>query len=422
MSLDRREFLKRGITFVTLSLTSKHMMMQVTPGGDSVFGQASAQSGSNNLLVIIQLNGGNDGLNTVVPYSNGLYYDARPSLNVPQKGVLPLNNDLGLHPKLANLKKLYDGGKVAIINGVGYLNSSRSHFRGTDIWMSANPDKIERTGWIGRFLDESIARFHNVKTPAANIGGVLPLTLRSTKVVVPSIVNLQSFQLQTDPKYAQDRANRLQLFTQLNSQPFDAGAYLALIAQTGLGAHQSAEELQQAVKKYKSTVQYPTDPFSQGLKLIAQIIAAGVGTQIMHVAIGGFDTHANQSIERPVSHQTLLERVDAGMNALYQDLTQMGIANDVLIMTFSEFGRRVRENGSQGTDHGTAAPLFALGNRVKGGLFGQYPSLSQLDNNGDLIHTVDFRSVYATVLEDWLKADSKSILRGNFENLGFVAK
>jgi len=422
MSIDRREFLKRGITFVTLSLTSKYMMMQVTPGGDSVFGQASAQSESNNLLVVIQLNGGNDGLNTVIPYSNGLYYDARPSLNVPQKDVLPINNELGLHPKLANLKKLYDGGKVAIINGVGYPNSSRSHFRGTDIWMSANPENIERTGWLGRFLDESIARFHNVKTPAANIGGTLPLTLKGAKVVVPSIVNLQSFQLQTDEKYPQDRANRLQIFSQLNSQPFDANAYLAYVSQTGLGAHQSAEELQQAVKKYKSSVQYPTDPFGQGLKLIAQIIAAGVGTQIMHVAIGGFDTHASQNSERPVSQPTLLERVDSGINAFHQDLVQMGVANDVLIMTFSEFGRRVKENGSQGTDHGTAAPLFVLGNRVKGGLFGQYPSLSQLDNNGDLIYTVDFRSVYATILEDWLKADAKTILRGSFENLGFVAK
>lgn len=422
MSINRREFLKRGITFVTLSLTSKYMMMQVTPGGDSVFGQASTQSESNNLLVVIQLNGGNDGLNTVIPYSNGLYYDARPSLNIAQKDVLPLNNELGLHPKLANLKKFYDGGKVAIINGVGYPNSSRSHFRGTDIWMSANPDKIERTGWLGRFLDESIARFHNVKTPAANIGGVLPLTLRGTKVVVPSIVNLQSFQLQTDSKYAQDRANRLQLFTQLNSQPFDASVYLAYIAQTGLGAHQSAEELQQAVKKYKSAVQYPTDPFSQGLKLIAQIIAGGIGTQIMHVAIGGFDTHASQNQEKPVSHPMLLERVNAGISVFYQDLVQMGVANDVLIMTFSEFGRRVRENGSQGTDHGTAAPLFVLGNRVKGGLYGEYPSLSKLDSVGDLIYTVDFRSVYATLLDDWLKADSKSILRGSYENLGFVTK
>ncbi len=418
--LNRREFLKRGITFVSLSLVSRSMMMQVTPGHDTVFGQASTLSGNSNLLVIIQLNGGNDGLNTVIPYGNGLYYDARPKLAVPPTDVLVLNDQLGLHPTCTSLKKLYDAGRVAIVQGVGYPNANRSHFRSTDIWMTANPDTVEKTGWLGRYLDESIARFHGVKLPAANIGGTLPLTLVGEKVVVPSIASLESYQFLTDARYPQEREQRLQLFRAINGQPFE-NAYVEYLAQTGIGAQQSAAELQTAVKKYHSTVEYPKDPFAQGLRLIAQIIAGGIGTQILYVTIGGFDTHAEQNTAR-VNHPMLLDTVDKGLDAFYQDISQMGVADNIVMMTFSEFGRRVRENGSLGTDHGTAAPMLILGNRVKGGLHGEYPSLTKLDDNSDLIYTVDFRSVYATILEDWLGADAQAVLGRKFEKLGFIAK
>jgi len=416
--LNRREFLKRGITFVSLSLASRSMLMQVTPGHDTVFGQASTLSGNSRLLVVIQLNGGNDGLNTVIPYGTGLYYDARPKLAVPPTEILPITGQIGLHPKFTNLKKLYDAGRVAIVQGVGYPNANRSHFRSTDIWMTANPDTIEKTGWLGRYLDESIARFHGVKLPAANIGGTLPLTLVGEKVVVPSIASLEGYQFLTDARYPQEREKRIQLFRTINGQSFE-NAYLDYLAQTGLGAQQSAEELQTAVKKYNSKIEYPTDPFAQGLKLIAQIIAGGIGTQILYVTIGGFDTHAEQNTAR-VNHPMLLETVDKGLDAFYRDISQMGVADDIVMMTFSEFGRRVRENGSLGTDHGTAAPMFVIGDRVKGGLHGEHPSLTKLDDNGDLIYTVDFRSVYATILEDWLGADSQAILGKRFEKLGFL--
>ncbi len=418
--LNRREFLKRGVTFVSLSLASRYMLMQVTPGHDTVFGQASGLSGNANLLLIIQLNGGNDGLNTVIPYGDGVYYVARPKLAVPPKDVWALNGQLGLHPKLANFKKLYDAGKLAIVQGTGYPNANRSHFRSTDIWMTANPETIEKTGWLGRYLDESIARFHGVKLPAANIGGTLPLTLVGEKVVVPSIASLESYQFLTDARYPQERQSRLRLFQSINSQSFES-AYLGYLAQTGLGAQQSADELQTAVKKYTSKIEYPQDPFAQGLKLIAQIIAGGIGTQILYVTIGGFDTHAEQNSAR-VNHPMLLETVDKGLDAFYQDVSQMSVAENILIMTFSEFGRRVRENGSLGTDHGTAAPMFILGNRVQAGLHGEHPSLTKLDDNGDLIYTVDFRSVYATILEDWLGTDSQTILGKKFEKVDFIAK
>ena len=188
---------------------------------------------------------------------------------------------------------------------------------------------------------------------------------------------------------------------------------------SGLKAVESAADLQAAAAKYKSSVQYPTHPFGQALKLVSQIVTGGLGTQVMHVAIGGFDTHANQNTDN-FNQPLLLQYVDEGLDAFYRDLIEQDIADDVVIMTFSEFGRRVRENGSQGTDHGTAAPMFILGNQVKGGLHSEHPSLSQLDSNGDLIHTVDFRQVYSTILEDGLKVDSKEILEGSFEKLGFL--
>jgi uncharacterized protein (DUF1501 family) len=416
--LNRREFLKRGVTFVSLSLASRYMLMQVTPGRDTVFGQASTLSGNSNLLIIIQLNGGNDGLNTVIPHGNGVYYDARPKLAVPPKEILPLTGQLGLHPKLVNFKKLYDTGKLAVVQGVGYPNANRSHFRSTDIWMTANPDTIEKTGWLGRYLDESIARFHGTKLPAASISGVLPLTLVGEKIVVPAIVSLEAYQFLTDARYPQERESRLRLFQAINGQSFE-NIYLDYLAQTGAGAQQSADELQTAVKKYRSTIEYPKDPFAQSLKLVAQIIAGGIGTQILYVTIGGFDTHAEQDTAR-VSHPMLLETVDKGLDAFYQDVSQMGVAENILMMTFSEFGRRVRENGSLGTDHGTAAPMFILGNRIKPGLYGEQPSLTKLDDNGDLIFNVDFRSVYATILENWLGADSQVILGKKFEKLGFL--
>ncbi|MCI2430302.1 DUF1501 domain-containing protein [Candidatus Acetothermia bacterium] len=418
--VNRREFLKRGVTFVSLSLASRYMMMQTTPGYDTVFGQASSLSRNRNLLVIVQLNGGNDGLNTVIPYGDGLYYDARPKLAVPSKEILALNGQLGLHPKLANFRKFYDEGKLAILQGVGYPNANRSHFRSTDIWMTANPETIEKTGWLGRYLDESIARFHGMKLPAASITGILPLMLLGEKIVVSSIANLASYQFLTDTRYPQDRESRLKLFQTINSQPFES-VYLDYLAQTGVSAEQSASELQNAVKKYQSNVEYPKDPFGQSLRLVAQIIAGGIGTQILYVTIGGFDTHAEQNTAR-VNHPMLLESIDKGLSALYQDVTQMGLAENVLMMTFSEFGRRVRENGSLGTDHGTAAPIFVLGHRVKGGLHGEHPSLRRLDESGDLIHSIDFRSIYATVLEDWLGADAQTILGKRFEKLSFIAR
>jgi uncharacterized protein (DUF1501 family) len=417
--LNRRTFLKRGVTFVALSLVSRYMMMQTSPNHDSVFGQASTQAGNNKLLVIVQLTGGNDGLNTVIPYKNGIYYDARPTLAVPDSQVLPLDSaaGIGLNPNLKNMKQFFDDGKLAVINGVGYPSANRSHFRSTDIWMSGAPDKVVGTGWIGRYLDHSIQQFHGSSFPAANVQGVLPLTLKGDTVVVPSIQSLASYTFQTDPKFPGDRDEQLAVFNAINSPTNSSDSYLNLLSSSGIQAVSSSQDLQTAAAKYTSSVKFPTDPFGQALQLVSQILTSGLGTQVMHVAIGGFDTHANQNTATS-NQPTLLSTVDGGLKALYDDLVGHGIADEVTIMTFSEFGRRVRENGSQGTDHGTAAPMFVLGNSVKGGLYGDYPSLTQLDSNGDLVFNVDFREVYTTVLEDWLAADASTILDSSYTKLG----
>jgi len=419
--INRRSFLKRGVTFVALSMVSRHMMMQTGTNTDTVFGQASSVAGSNKLLVIVQLNGGNDGLNTVIPYKNGIYYDSRPALAVPESEILSIDDaaGLGFHPNLTNFKQFYDEGKMAVVNGVGYPNSNRSHFRSTDIWMSGHPEKVVGTGWIGRYLDHSVEQFHGSTLPAGNVRGTLPLTMKGDQVVVPSIQNLDSYTLETDSRYPGDRQAQLDAFTAINSQT-STESFVNIIAESGLKAFESSEELQAAAAEYTTTVQYPGDPFGQALQLVSQILSGGLGTQVMHVSIGGFDTHASQDTAG-TNHPGLLSAVDAGIKALYDDLVAQGIADDVTIMTFSEFGRRVRENGSLGTDHGTAAPMFVIGNNLKGGIYGDYPSLTNLDQNGDLIHTIDFRQVYATVLEDWLEADATEILQNSYNKLDFFA-
>jgi len=419
MALKRRDFLKRGVTFVSLSLASSHMMMQTSNAGNSVFAQASNLSSENRMLVVIQMGGGNDGLNTVVPYGNGLYYDARPTLAIPESDVLTINNEIGLNPNMTNFKKFYDEGKMAIVQGVGYPNPNRSHFRSTDIWETANPETVVGSGWLGNYLDATLCESSCATgIPAASVGRALPLSLRGEQIVVPSIASLESFQFQTNERYPQDRDAQVNTVTAINESMSNGDSYGATVATTGLSAMRSADQIQEAASQYDSPVDYPQNPFAQGLQLLAQMIGGGLGTQIMHVSIGGFDTHA----EQPDAHANLLNSVDTGVAAFYEDLVSMGVSDDVLLMSFSEFGRRVRENGSSGTDHGTAAPMFILGNPTVSGIYGQHPGLgvNALDNNGDMAHHVDFRSVYSTVLENWLGVDPTDILGARYENLGFV--
>jgi uncharacterized protein (DUF1501 family) len=413
--LTRRSFLRRGVTFISVSLATPYMMMHTSTSDHSVFAAASTTATTNNLLVVVRLQGGNDGLNTVVPITDPVYKASRPTLAFAEKDVLPLTEKFAFHPKMKNFQGFYREGRLAVVNGVGYPNANLSHFRATDIWETAAPDRYLSEGWLGNFLDMSIAQNHSEEFRAASIATIgLPLALVGQKVVVPAIATLDSYKFQTDGKFAGDRANQVNAFLKAN-QRSSIPVFQEYIAKTGLSAYEGAEQLQKVAAAYKSTVEYGKDPFAQGLKLIAQIISGGLGTQILFISIGGFDTHASQAPD----HNTLWGYVDSGLGAFYQDLAQLKVAENVTLMTYSEFGRRVKENGSRGTDHGTAAPMFVLGNKIKGGLYGDYPSLTNLDKDGNLIFSVDFRAVYHTILESWMGADVEKVLGGKFTNLGF---
>jgi uncharacterized protein (DUF1501 family) len=413
MTLSRRSFLKASLGAVTLSLGAPHFLALAARAANF----DTRETGKSKILVVIQLAGGNDGLNTVVPYGDGKYYQLRPNIAVPQKDVLHLNDQIGLHPDMKGLSDLYGQGKVGIILGAGYPKPNRSHFRSIEIWQTADPEKIIETGWLGRYLDQAKGQLadSDYPLPAVNVDASLPKTLSAANVTVPSVANVYDFKFATDQHYQQDRKYQLKIFNDMYAK-FDEGhPNIDLLRKVGLDSVEAADYLLKVVQNYKGTVNYPDNGFGKGMKFISQMITAGVKSQIYSVSLGGFDTHAGQ----PRAQANLLKQLSDGITAFQKDLEDHHVDQDVIVMTFSEFGRRVAENGGRGTDHGTAAPLFVVGSKVKGGIYGEYPSLTNLDN-GDLKFNVDFRTVYSTVLDRWLGADSRQILAGNFENIRFV--
>jgi uncharacterized protein (DUF1501 family) len=363
-----------------------------------------------NVLVVVQMGGGNDGLNTVVPYSDDAYGRARPNLRIADPQVLKIDGRVGLNPALAGLMDLYKDGKVAIVQGVGYPKPNLSHFEATQIWETASPQTALTTGWLGRYLDRTQQPQSNLFRAAA-VGDVLPQALVAQRVDVPAIGALGAFAYNTG-KDVQSKATAGSIY---DGSPAGRSPYLAMIRDTARAAYHGGDTLRSKVASYKTSITYPSDPFSQQLRLAAQLIGSDAGSRIVFVSIGSFDTHAGQRAQQ----DRLLKYLGDGISAFYKDLAEHGNADRVLTMTFSEFGRRVSQNASAGTDHGTAAPLFAVGGKVKGGLYGQPPSLTDLDN-GNLKFNVDFRSVYATVIERWLGRNPSEVLSGTFETLNFV--
>jgi uncharacterized protein (DUF1501 family) len=403
---NRRDFLRKSIGLAGLAAAGPHVWVRQAmakgPGPSGVVDK---------VFVMVQLQGGNDGLNTVVPYSQGAYYDARATIGIPQSSVLPIGNGLGLHPSLAPLMPYFESQRLAVVNGVGYAQPNRSHFRSTDIWHTAEPIAIEDTGWLGRYADLHLGDAGELAAVA--VGGSAPKSFAAEAVVLPAIANLASYQFLTDPRYTGDRQNQVTAFLGANDRPNAAGDEKA-IAGTSRSAYTGSAELQAKASGYTPAATYPDSRLGADLQFAAQIILSGVGTRIVHVRIGGFDTHANQ----PAEQAGLLADVATSLAAFQSDVDSHGIGDKVAVMTYSEFGRRVDENGSNGTDHGTSAPLFVLGHGVAGGLHGEYPSLTDLDGNGDLLHTVDFREVYADVLERWLGVGSSEILGGSYTPVG----
>jgi uncharacterized protein (DUF1501 family) len=383
----------------------------------SIDGSRIAQASGDRTLIVIQMAGGNDGLSTVIPIGDPLYHQVRPTLAIPDAEVLPLDTRLGLHPNLAPLKQLWDGGHMAIIEGVGYPNQSLSHFQAMDIWQTLDLSGAGSEGWLGKLVSGWVDQDgHPFK--ALDIGVQTAQALASISAPVPTLANVNTYRLYPDPADTDNGNARLQALMKLyNSYP-KTSPYAALLDTTALSAQDGSRQLHDADAQYRAAVTYPTGPFAAGLKILAEAIVEGLGLRVGYVTLGGFDTHANQQ----VTHNTLMKILADGLSAFYTDLSNHGKADTVVIMTWSEFGRRVEENGSLGTDHGTAAPMFVLGNPVNRGIFGEPPSLSSLDNTGNLKYTTDFRSVYATVLDRWLGASSQDVLGGSFGSQDFLPR
>lgn len=371
------------------------------------------QNMKNHTLVVVQLTGGNDGINTLVPYAQQPYYDARPTLALDKNTVLPLNGDVALHPNMTELQNLYKANHVAVVQGVGYPNPNRSHYESMSIWQRASVDNSANNGWLGRYLD--VAKSADSTINAVNLDTLLWPAVMGDKERAMAIGSLQAFKVYPLSKRSSQPQAEAAVKALDSIQCTSCQEYNNLVnamMESGLDALTASDIVQQAAGNYQTSVTYPKNDFSNRLKLAAQIITSALKPRVVYLQIGGFDTHANQKN----TQANLLKTVSDGIAAFYQDMDSKGKANDTLIMTFSEFGRRVKENGSLGTDHGTAEPMFLVGGRANGGLYGTYPSLTELDN-GDLKFTVDFRQVYTTVLQDWLGADPGQVLYSQFQKL-----
>jgi uncharacterized protein (DUF1501 family) len=367
------------------------------------------------VLVVLQLSGGNDYMNTVIPYTDGNYRDNRPSVGVPHDQILPISDTMGFHPTMSPLKNLYDQGNVAIIHGVGYADSPRSHFRSMDIWHTCEPDKLGTEGWLGRATQVMDPNKENVVT-TVSFGPSLFRALVLPGVPVACVDDLDTFGLLPGISEMEQRNKILDRFSRLYSPTIGSGAVMDYLGQTGLDSIKAADILKVAPQRYRSNVEYPDTTIANKLKGIAQVHTADLGTRIFYCDHGSFDSHSNQV----GMHDKLWTDVSQAVESFYDDLKEHDAADNVIVLLFSEFGRRVHDNGS-GTDHGAAGVSFVVGQNVKGGEYGEYPSTqaNRLEQ-GDLVPNLDFRSIYSAILEDWMGLDAKPLVGGAFEKPQFV--
>ncbi len=415
MSITRRAFVKNGVAAFTVSLAVPRFVSDL----------ARAQGAVSRNLIVLDLSGGNDGLSMLVPYTDSFYYSRRPTLAIPAASVLQVGTDssgtaLGLHPKLTGLKDIFNQGRLALIQRVGYENSSRSHFYGTDIWSTANPANSTGSGWVGRYLS-------TLTTPidpliAWNTTGDTPHALQSPGVSVASIPSVSGYAFNSPNSGTDAQLERVAAANIASHVPVDK-PHVAFVGSTAQAALATLDRVA-SVSTYKPTIPYPNNGFGQALQAIAGAMAKGIGTKVFWVQTGGFDTHASQDTTSDAgAYVKLMTTLNDGLSAFYNDMKNSGLLNDTLLLSFSEFGRRITENGSKGTDHGAASVMLAMGGGVHGGLFGTAPSLNTdpsnptLENSGGDVHfETDFRAVYARVIDNWLGGDSVSVLGGNFKN------
>ncbi len=437
----RRSFLNSTLLMASAAATLPSFLNSTALAMAESLGGLSALPGvpEGHVLVVLQLSGGNDGLNTVVPFGMREYYKRRPGIGIPEKEALKLSkaDGLGLHPQLAPLNELYDDGLLNIVQGVGYPNPNRSHFKSMDIWHTADPTATG-DGWLGRYFDSQCCGFGKGESgtpdatdlvapeasaalgpPGIAIGRTAPLAMQGRLIKPVAFESPDLFRWSANDMHESLR-NPYDAINRRGETPeVTAGSNASFLLRTALDAQVSSDLIRKAVEQ-RPGVAYPQSDVARQLSMVAQMIRAGLKTRVYYVNHGGFDTHAGQGGSQG-NHGRLLNQFAAGLKAFYQDLKAQGNDGRVLTMCFSEFGRRVAQNASQGTDHGTAAPMFLLGPMVKPGVTGDHPSLTDLDD-GDLKYKIDFRNVYAGVLEYWMKAESKPILDGTFRPTNFLRR
>jgi uncharacterized protein (DUF1501 family) len=408
MAISRRQFIRGGVAAVTVSFTAPEFLCDI----------ARAQGAASRSLVVLYLSGGNDALSTVVPYQDPFYFSRRPNIFVPAGQVLQVGTDssgkaLGLHPRLTGLRSIFNDGRLAIVQRTGYANSSRSHFQGTDIWETADPASPSGMGWLGKYLET---------VPPNALAGwsatrEVPRALFSKNVSVPAIPDARNYSLNS-PNNATEALNERAAATRISSHVPVDNTQVAFLNGNAMGALDTLDRVA-SVASYNGTVNYGNNGLALALRTVAGSIVRGTGTRIYWVTTGGFDTHSAQGNGGGGSYANLMGTVGDSLFSLYTDLRNQGLLDSTMVITFSEFSRRITENGSQGTDHGAAGLMFALGGAVRGGLYGSAASLDPnsptLENNGgDVRYETDFRSVYARVLDNWLGASSVGILGGDF--------
>jgi uncharacterized protein (DUF1501 family) len=409
MAFSRRQFIRGGVAAFTVSFTAPEFLCDL----------ARAQGARSRSLVVLYLSGGNDALNTVVPYLDPFYFSRRPNISIPAGQVLQIGSDrtgraLGLHPRLVGMRSIFNDGRLAVVLRTGYANSSRSHFQGTDIWETADPNSPSSMGWLGRYL-ETVPRDALSGWSATR---ELPRALTSKSVSVPAIPDPRTYALNT-PNSAAEGLNERATATRIASHVPVNRPQLAFVNTAAMGAMDTLDRVA-SIAAYTGTVAYNNNnALAVALRTVAGSIVRGTGTRVYWVTIGGFDTHSGQGNQGGGGYANLMTTVNDAVFAFYNDLRNQGLLNDTMLIEFSEFSRRITENGSQGTDHGAAGMMFAVGGAVRGGIYGTAPSLDpnspSLENGGgDVTYETDFRAVYARVLENWLGANSVSILNGDF--------
>lgn len=413
MKVSRRQFMKGGVAAFTVTFAAPEFLTDIV----------RAQGAGARNLVVLNLSGGNDALSMLVPYNDPFYYTRRPTLAIPAGQVLQIGSDpsgiaLGLHPRLTGLRQIFDQGRLALVQRTGYDNQSRSHFLGTDIWSTADPRNSQGLGWIGRYLDT----FSSPSDPLIgwNTSGTVPHVLQSQHTAVPAISNPATYSFSSPNTGAEATVERNTAVRTTSHIPV-AQPELAFVYGSAAAALETLGRVA-TVAQYTPSVPYPGNGFGLALRSVAGAMMKGIGTRVFYVTTGGFDTHSAQNTTAANgTYYSLMATLNDGLLAFYMDLRNQGLLDDTLLVSFSEFGRRITENGSRGTDHGAASTMIVMGGRVNGGLYGTAPNLNPtpgnptLENNGGDVHyETDFRSVYARVLDNWLGVDSSAILNGDF--------